>query len=235
MGKAREKMGKRRWEPTRAALCLRRPRREARRHPPRTVGSRGEGGVQLVLSRGFLHRTWVLRFRRTRMLGHVLLPRRAGVLVRQRVQVQPRFLGHGVESVPLEGLDGLGGQFQSNHAFFLLPKHALPLQVRLLKLLAASVRERDGVSVVGLLPGQIALATHCTRSKRRQPPPLVHFEHACKRTSVPSPRSFTHSAPAAPTRPSHVRRDLVRFPAVARSLRHARTSPGRLLRAPRDA
>lgn len=128
------------------------------------------------------------------MLGHVFLTSWTGVLVRQGVQVQSRFFGHGVESVPFQGLDGFGGKLQAHEAVLFGPKHALPLQVRLLQLLAASVGERHGVSVVGFLSRQVALAAHCERVLRRQP--CTRRTHARFLTCASRPRTLHRLRPS---------------------------------------
>ncbi len=58
----------------------------------------------------------------------------------------------------LEGLDGLGGKPQADHAIALRPENALPLEVDLLDLVVANVGEGDRHSVVGTLAQQHAFA-----------------------------------------------------------------------------
>jgi len=57
----------------------------------------------------------------------------------------------------LEGLDGLGGDPELDKAVSLGPEDALPLEVHLLHLVGADVRERDRHGVVGALPQEHAL------------------------------------------------------------------------------
>ncbi len=59
----------------------------------------------------------------------------------------------------LERLDGLGREPEPNHAVPLGPKHALPLQVNLLNLMIANMRERDRHAVVGAFAQKHALPT----------------------------------------------------------------------------
>lgn len=57
----------------------------------------------------------------------------------------------------LQSLDGLGRQPQTNHAIALRPKYTLPLQVNLLDLVVADVREGNRHAIVCTLAQEHAL------------------------------------------------------------------------------
>lgn len=67
------------------------------------------------------------------------------------VEVDPGLLGHGVEAVLLDGLEGLGGEAELDVALAGLPPELLVLQVDELLLLGLVVGERHFVCPVGLL------------------------------------------------------------------------------------
>ena len=71
------------------------------------------------------------------------------------IQINASLLGHRFEALPLQGLNCFGAQLQPDKSVATLPPQLLHLQVGLLKLLRAVIREGDGITVVASLSGEV--------------------------------------------------------------------------------